>query len=51
MINRTTLALDIQASILDETLPDTVSLFDLASDPPLAWVGQPGLIEGQGHDG
>ena len=27
----------IQAAILDETLPDTVSLFDLASDTPLVW--------------
>ena len=35
MVNLTTLAPDIQAAILDETLPDTVSLFDLAVDTPL----------------
>lgn len=36
MINLTTLAPEIQAAILDETLPETVSLFDLASDTPLS---------------
>ena len=35
MINLTTLAPEIQAAILDETLPDSVSLYDLASDTPL----------------
>ena len=44
MVNLTTLAPDIQAAILDETLPDTVSLFDLASDTPLAWEEQRGRI-------
>ena len=44
MINLPTLAPDIQAAILDETLPDTVSLFDLASDTPLAWEEQRGRI-------
>ena len=29
-----------QAAILDEKLPDTVSLFDLASDTPLSWEVQ-----------
>ena len=37
MVNLTTLAPDIQAAMLDETLPDTVSLFDLAVDTPLSW--------------
>ena len=37
MVNLTTLAPDIQVAIRDEALPDTVSLFDLASDTPLSW--------------
>lgn len=40
MVNLTTLAPDIQAAILDETLPDTVSVFDLAIDTPLSWDEQ-----------
>ena len=40
MVNLTTLAPDIQAAILDETLPDTVSLFDLAVDAPMGWEEQ-----------
>ena len=40
MVNLTTLAPDIQAAILDETLPDMVSLFDLAVDTPLIWEQQ-----------
>ena len=45
MVNLTTLAPDIQAAILDETLPDTVSLFDIAVDTPLAWEKQRRRIE------
>lgn len=44
MVNLTTLAPEIQAAILDETLPDTVLLFDLASDTPLSWVEQRGRV-------
>ena len=44
MINLTTLAPEIQAAILDETLPDTVSLFDLVSDTPLSWEVQRGRV-------
>ncbi len=40
MVNLTTLAPDIQAAILDETLPDSVSLFDLAVDTALSWDEQ-----------
>ena len=40
MVNLTTLAPDIQAAILDETLPGSVSLFDLAIDTPLSWEEQ-----------
>ena len=46
MVNLTTLVPDIQAAILDETLPDTVSLFDLASDTPLSWEEQRGRVAG-----
>jgi hypothetical protein len=42
MVNLTALAPDIVATILDETLPEDVSLFDLAVDPPESW-------EEQGH--
>ncbi len=40
MVNLTTLAPAIQAAILDETLPETLSLFDLAVDTPLSWEEQ-----------
>lgn len=46
MVNLTTLAPDIQAAILDETLPDAVSLFDLAIDTPLSWDEQRQRISG-----
>ncbi len=46
MVNLTTLAPDIQAAILDETLPDTVSLFDLAIDTPLSWETQRKRLSG-----
>lgn len=44
MVNLTTLAPDIVASILDESLPDHVTLFDLASGTPLLWDYQRALI-------
>lgn len=40
MVNLTTLAPDVQAAILDETLPGTVSSLDLAVDTPLSWEAQ-----------
>jgi hypothetical protein len=40
MVNLTTLAPDIVAAILDETLPPDVTVFYLAVDPPLLWEGQ-----------
>ena len=40
MVNLTTLAPDIVTAILDETLPDNISLFDLAVDTPLSWEAQ-----------
>jgi hypothetical protein len=44
MVNLTTLAPDIVASILDESLPDHVTLFDLASGTPLLWDEQRALL-------
>ena len=40
VVNLTILSPEIQAAILVETLPDTVSLFDLAIDTPLSWDEQ-----------
>lgn len=40
MVNLTTLAPDIVASILDDTLPHQVTLFGLAVDPPALWEDQ-----------
>ncbi len=44
MVNLTTLAPDIVAAILDETLPDHVTLFDLASGTPLLSDDQRALL-------
>jgi hypothetical protein len=40
MVNLTTLAPDIVAAILDDELPNHVTLFDLAVDPPALWEVQ-----------
>ena len=40
MVNLTTLAPDVQAAILEDPVPDTVSLFDLAVDMPMSWGEQ-----------
>ena len=40
ILNLTTLAPDIVAAILDDTLPNHVTLFDLAVDPPAQWDEQ-----------
>lgn len=40
MVNLTTLAPDIVEAILDDQLPPTVTLFDLAVDPPKLWNQQ-----------
>lgn len=45
MVNLTTLAPDIVAVILDETLPPEVTLFDLASGTPLLWDEQRAIID------
>jgi hypothetical protein len=40
MVNLTTLAPDIVEAILLSALPDHVTLFDLAVDPPALWEEQ-----------
>ena len=45
MVNLTTLAPDIVAAILDETLPSEVTPFDLASGTPLLWDEQRAQIQ------
>lgn len=45
MVNLITLAPDIVASILDESLPNHVTLFDLASGAPLLWYEQRDLLQ------
>ena len=40
MVNLTTLAPDIVAAILDDSMPNHVTLFDLAVDPPALWEDQ-----------
>jgi len=41
MVNLTTLAPDMVAAILDDTLPNHITLFDLASGTPPLWGEQP----------
>ena len=40
MVNLTTLAPDIVAAILDDAMPNHITLFDLAVDPPALWDEQ-----------
>jgi hypothetical protein len=40
MVNLTTLAPDLVAPILDDTLPSKVTLFELAAGKPLVWGEQ-----------
>jgi hypothetical protein len=42
MVNLTTFAPDIVAAVLDDALPNHVTLFDLAVDPPALWGEQRG---------
>jgi hypothetical protein len=46
MVNLTTLAPEIVAAILDETLPEEVTLFELAAGTPVVWEEQWGRVEG-----
>jgi hypothetical protein len=40
MLNLTTLAPDLVATILDDTWPAHVTLLDVAIDPPVLWEEQ-----------
>ena len=44
MVNLTSLAPDIVTAILDDALPNHVTLFDLAVDPPALWDAQRGRV-------
>ena len=50
MVNLTTLAPDIVAAILDDALPNHITLFDLAVDPPALWEEQHARID-EGAEG
>jgi len=43
MINLTTLAPWVVEAILDDELPDNLTLFDLAVDPSILWEEQPAI--------
>lgn len=45
MMNLTSLAPDIVAAILDESLPAETALLDLAFNPPVRWVEQRQLLK------
>ena len=47
VVNLTTLAPDIIAAILDETLPEEVTLFDLAAGTPVLWEDQRGRVRSE----
>ena len=49
MVNLTTLAPDIVAAILDDTLQDTITLLELAADPPVLWGEQKVRINRSTH--
>ena len=44
MMNLTVLAPDIVEAILDDTVPDHLTLFDIAVDPSALWEGQMALM-------
>ena len=46
MVNLTTLTPNIIAATLDDTLPNHITLFDLAVDPPTLWDEQRAKIGG-----
>jgi hypothetical protein len=45
MVNLTLVAPDIVAAILDDQLPEGISLFDLAVDVPVGWEEQRKTLE------
>ena len=44
MMNLTVLAPDIVEAILDDALPDHLTLFDIALDPAMLWEGQRNIL-------
>jgi hypothetical protein len=46
MVNLSSLAPDIVGAILDDALPNHITLFDLAVDPPALWEAQRNSIAG-----
>ena len=51
MVNLTTLAPEIVEAILDDTLPDHLTLFDVAVDPPVLWEEQRGILSLTSNEG
>ena len=51
MVNLTTLAPEIVEAILDDTLPDHLTLFDVAVDPPVLWEAQRGILSLTSNEG
>jgi hypothetical protein len=49
MVNLTTLAPEIVAAILNDTLPDHIILSDLAVDPPALWGEQQARLDQPGR--
>ncbi len=47
MVNLTMLAPDIVAAILDDAMPNHLTLFELAVDPPVLWEEQRGRFLGR----
>lgn len=45
VLNLTTLAPEIVEAILDDALPDAISLNDVAINPPLSWTNQIELLD------
>ena len=44
MVNLTTLVPDIVEAILEDALPDHLTLFDIAVDPPALWEEQRSIL-------
>jgi hypothetical protein len=44
MVILTVISPDIVEAILDDTLPNHLTLFDIAVDPPVLWEGQRTLL-------
>ena len=51
MVNLTTLTPEIVEAILDDTLPDHLTLFDIAVDPPALWEEQRKILSLTSNEG